>query len=91
MFVQDDQIRFAARDQSGAAEEEMQHARARPSLGRCRVQGFGLPWHIVRVGSAGGVDLLLSVLFPFWSRCDVLLLLCVVVVDNLCCARGRDK
>lgn len=69
MFVQDDQIRFAARDQRvvrcGAGERAASCTARRSADVGCR--DLTCPWHIVRVGSAGCVELLLSVLFPFLS------------------------
>lgn len=67
MFVQDDQIRFAGKgSESGAVRGRksciMHVPAARPMSGAGTAC---LPWHIVRVGSAGCVELLLSVLFPF--------------------------
>jgi hypothetical protein len=75
MFVQDDQIRFAARDQRvvrcGAGERAA--SCTSPPLGRCRVQGFDLPLAhrtsgvggLCRVAAFGPVSLLVL------TTCDV--------------------
>jgi hypothetical protein len=63
MFVQDDQIRFVTRDQSGWQRKELHHARARRSADvGCRDLarlGTSYEW-----GRRVCVELLLSVLFP---------------------------